>query len=307
MTLALSTSWNAFRHDRGNDLIFEIKALGFEKVELSFNLTPDILNDIAALSARGDIAVTSVHNYCPIPPGLSRQEGLPDCFSMASRDEAERSKAVSLTKISIDTAARMKARCVVLHCGRVEMPDHTRKLIELARNGKSESAEFAHLKDEMLQSREAQSKRFFDNLLKSLDELNQYAQKKNISLGIENRFYFREIPNFDEIDRILKAFPRSSIAYWHDTGHAHIMEHLGFTQGRSYLGTYGESLLGAHLHNADNLHDHQAPSEGAINFSSLRPYIKDTFLAVIEAHHPTPAHDIIKSKLYLEKLLDDKR
>lgn len=46
MGFALSISWNAFRYNDAGGLVFEIKSLGFEEIELSFNLTLPQLREI---------------------------------------------------------------------------------------------------------------------------------------------------------------------------------------------------------------------------------------------------------------------
>ena len=172
MSLAISTSWNAHRFDDGEKLLFEISQLGFRAIELSFNLSSGMVDQIAESSRRLKISIESLHNYCPVPDGLNRKQALPDCYSLASLDKEERFLAVKYAKRSIDTASRLGAKVVVLHCGRVEVPDYTRQLINFYNQGKNNSAEFLELKERMLRERALEAEKFLAQALISIEELN---------------------------------------------------------------------------------------------------------------------------------------
>jgi sugar phosphate isomerase/epimerase len=302
MSFGLSTSWNAFRYSNGRDLIFEIKKTGFQEVELGFNLTQAIVNDISSLVKDSQIKVASLHNFCPIPEGLRREESLPDCYSMASLDERQRRMAVDQTKKTIETAKQLNARAVVLHCGRVEITDRTKQLMQLYVDNRRESHDFDELKSDIIKERERLARPFFENALKSLRELSGFAFAQGVVLGIENRIYYREIPSWQEIGIILDKFRSSGVQYWHDTGHAQIMENLGLARHKDYLEAYGKDLVGCHLHDVTGCHDHLAPSKGELNFEFLRPYLKSETIKIIEAHYPATEQDIKDSKAYLENL-----
>lgn len=303
MSFSLSTSWNAHKYTSGFSIANEIiSKTGFRDMELGFNLTKGIVADFRSLRDKNKLNISSLHNYCPIPDRLARKLALPDCYSLTSLKKDNRKLAIFYTKRTIKTAKELGAKAVVLHCGRIEIKDRFPELIALYKKGVKSETKFIELKKAMIAQREELKEKHLGVLLKSLDELNDFSGQLNIPIGIETRYYFREIPNFDEIGIILDKF-KKNIFYWHDTGHAQVHQELGFVKHKDFLESYHKRLLGIHLHDIRVTSDHLAPGCGNFDFNILKPYIKKETLKVIEAHAPVSARQIIKAKQLLEKIL----
>ena len=169
---------------------------------------------------------------------------------------------------------------------------------------KNNSQEFAILREAAVKRREANKRKFLDSVFLSVKELADFAYNEGILLGIENRIYLREIPNFEEIKIFLDGFWKKGVGYWHDTGHAYILEKLGFAKHTDYLKAYSKNLIGIHLHDVKNFTDHKAPLTGEIDFAKFKPYMKNNVIKVVEAHKPAAAREIAYAKSRLEKLLN---
>jgi len=210
--------------------------------------------------------------------------------------------ALRFTKRTILTARQLEAKAVVLHLGRVEIADYTRELIALKLKGNKQVNKFKTLKEKMMIERKKNAPIFFDSTYKSLKYLSNLAFNEGIKLGLENRFYYREIPNYQELQILLDNFSKKNTFFWYDTGHAYIQEKLGFDKVSDYLDNLGEKILGAHLHDVINLSDHKAPFTGEINFNNLKILKDDKILKVIEVHQPVTKEQIIYAKKKLEEV-----
>ena len=299
---ALSTAWNADSAKDGRTIAEEIFRLGINKIELNFSLTEDMVRDIFRFTQKNKIEITSLHNFCPIPSGLTPEKALPDCFSLASPDEDERKNAVCYTKETIATAKKVSARAVVLHSGRVEIEDKTRSLIALYNVGQKNSPAYKEIFENFIKERGEKCPSYRGQILKSLSTLADYAQEQGIFLGIENRFYYREIPNIEEFGMIFEKLKNKPVFFWLDVGHNFIFEKLGFFKRGELLRTYGSKLAGVHLHNIKNLVDHQAPVDGEFDFKILKPYLRPETLKVLEVHGQATADQIKESLRYLSEV-----
>src|SRR3954462_10928758 len=115
-------------------MLAEFRELGFEYAEFShasrLTLLPGVLQAVDA----GEIKISSVHNFCPLPMGVDRPA--PNIFKFSSENPRERENALKHTFKTIETAVRVKAHVVVLHMGAIDMKDYTDKLLDMVGEGK---------------------------------------------------------------------------------------------------------------------------------------------------------------------------
>jgi sugar phosphate isomerase/epimerase len=302
---ALSTTWNAYRHTSGIEMVREIKGLGFDEIELGFTLASEMVDEVVHLSRKGEIHVVSIHNYCPIPRGFTRERASPDCYALSSQDETQRILALRNTKRTIDLAHELKAHVVILHLGAVPTTKNTKTLIKLYKQGRFLTDKYKNFLNELIEEREKNKQRTFASVLSSLKELGKYAEFFNISLGVENRYYFHEIPSLEEIGVILQECADFNVYYWHDVGHAQVSQNLGKEKHLDYLKNYALKMIGIHLHDVQGADDHKAPLKGNFKFEILKPFLSKKTLKVLEPHYPATAEQIQKGVKYLKELFGE--
>lgn len=73
-------------------MVDEALELGFGALELGYALRREAAEAIIARSAKGDIAISSIHAFTPAPDD---KPGHPELFSIAEADETVRVEAVA--------------------------------------------------------------------------------------------------------------------------------------------------------------------------------------------------------------------
>ncbi len=290
---SFSTVWNCSKHSNGVDIVSEINDLGFNTIELNFQFTNEKLQGIIDCVDKEKINISSIHNYCPIPDIIPLDQANPDKPSLASNQESERAKAVMYTKHTINTASQVGAKVVILHSGKVEIECRTKELIALYNSKAKESKRYKKVLNEAIDDRGNNVKEHFDALATSYSELVPYAKGKGIKIGVENRYYHRELPSPDELNELFKYFNNNVLWYWHDIGHAFVLETLGFYKQQQFLESFHKKMIGIHIHDIIKLKDHNAPFQGEFNWHFLRQYQMRDVLKVIEVHAHNSRDDII--------------
>ncbi|MFA7186391.1 MAG: TIM barrel protein [Victivallales bacterium] len=300
--IGLSTSWNAWRNHSGQDIIKEIVAIGFTDIELNYHITEKEITEISKLVKNRQINVTSLHNFCPVPDSFGKEKGSGDLFLLSSLNKKERIQAVCHTKITIDYAKQLNAKAVVLHLGKVCVKKGSKSLINAMFIEPQSKNHCDELRRELVNEREQNRKGHMDAVLQSLEELNRYARSLDIKLGIENKFFFEDIPSINEIGEILATFCEGNIFYWHDSGHAQMLENLGFLHHEDFLKRYSDRLIGTHLHDMIDYQDHQAPGTGNINFSMLKKYLKPEVIKIMEINGLVSREKVISGYNFLRNM-----
>src|SRR5512138_388472 len=116
---SLSTCWNSHRHSDGRAMLREIRDLGFEYAELSHGTRISLLPGIIEAVEAGEIKISSLHNFCPLPLGVTHAS--PNLYQFSAESERERELALRYTLKTLDFAVRVQAPMVVTHLGSIDM------------------------------------------------------------------------------------------------------------------------------------------------------------------------------------------
>ncbi len=284
---SFSTCWNSHRHTDGRAMLREIRDLGFEYAELShgirLSLVPGILDAVAA----GEIKISTLHNFCPLPLGVEKAS--PNLYEFSSEKPRDRELALKHTFKTFEFAAHLKAPLVVLHLGSMELKDYGGKLEDMLESGGKDSPKYQKLLAEAAAKREAKKKNAVANLYDSLKKIVPEAEKLGLKLGCENREAIQEIPLEPDFENFLRDFPSPAINYWHDCGHAQIKQNLGFIQHVEFLSKLAPRLAGFHIHDVQYpARDHCPPGSGDVDFAALKQFVKPEHIKVFELSPRVP-------------------
>jgi sugar phosphate isomerase/epimerase len=156
---------------------------------------------------------------------------------------------------------------------------------------------------EQIHLRKTKCQKNLDAVLFSLEKLSRVSERNGILLGIENRCYFHEIPDFEEIGRILGEFEGGMVRYWHDVGHAAVQENLGISCQKDLLDAYSEKMIGIHLHDVRGLDDHLSPGQGEIHFEQVMPFMKSVPIKILEVHSKVERQALLEGVQFIKELI----
>jgi sugar phosphate isomerase/epimerase len=285
--VALSTMWGIGQFPSLDDFFRAGRAVGFARFELNHAVDSRMLKDVNL----NGYQIPSVHEPCPadVSVGALKAEN----WLISAPDEDDRKVGVAAIQRSIDLAHRLGAKIVIVHPGRVDIDTSGEaRLYALYREGKSKTSEYAQLRQQLIGARAAQSEVNLLSVRRSLMELADYAGRRGLRLGLENRFYYHEIPLPDELELLLAPGYGEVIGYWHDVGHAQVLENLGFNKHAEWLQRFSSRIIGTHLHDVIGIGDHRAAGSGAINWEMVARYLPENALRTCEFQNDNSAEQV---------------
>lgn len=298
---SLSTCLNSNRHTDGRAMLREIRDLGFEYAELSHGIRISLLPGIIEAVDAGEIKISTLHNFCPLPIGVNH--AAPNLFKFTSFDARERENAFKHSMKTLETAARLKAQLVVLHMGCIDMKEYTDRLLDMLENGAKETTKYQKLCLEVEEKREQKKEKHLQFAAEMLLRLAENAARFDLKLGIENREALEEIPLDSDFGFFFREFTDPRICYWHDTGHAQIKENLGFIQHAMHLEALADRLAGFHIHDVQFPgRDHCPPGSGMIDFAALKPFVRPDHIKVFELNPGVPDEDLQAGVAHLKAI-----
>ena len=287
---SFSTCWNSGRHTDGRAMLREIRDLGFEYAELSHGIRISLMPGILDAVAAGEMKISTLHNFCPLPVGVTQPS--PNLSEFSAERPRDRELAIRHTLKTFEFAERLKASLVVLHPGSMDLKDYTGKLEEMLERGEKGSPKFQKLVAEAMTKREERKGKFFERTKETLRLLLPEAEKRGLKLGCENREAVQELPLENDFDLFFKEFTSPNVVYWHDTGHAQIKENFGFIHHARHLESLAGRLAGFHIHDVQfPARDHCAPGTGMIDYAALKPFVKPEHIKVFEFGSKMPVED----------------
>ncbi len=307
--ISLSSCWLSSRHTDGYEMLKEIADLGFSHAELSHGIRVTLVPGILKAVEEGFIKISSTHNFCPLPPGVSSPA--PNLYQPSSPAESERSLWRRHTIASLEFAQRVGSQVLVTHMGsiffflmdparRVEAMEDDLEFKDMRGN-----ADFQEEITTLLGKLRKAAPKHYARIQDCLADVTAKAQETGVKFAVENREGLLELPLDEHMDAFLASVDDLAICGgWHDTGHACIKHCEGVIDHAQFLEKNGERLLGFHLHDVSaEGKDHQPIGTGLVDWKLIRQHIRPEHLLTIELSPKLTKEQVLESRGFIENLL----
>jgi sugar phosphate isomerase/epimerase len=298
--LGLSTSFFSKKNITGHEILEKTTEFNIKYLELEYRLSRESFFQIKNALKSFDITVTSLHNYCYRDDTIMREDDADaDFFRLSAHDNDEREKAVRYTRKTFENADAIGASTIVLHLGDAGQDKERDMLRGLIDNNLVRKDEGKHFLKNYLEERKHMAGRCLEQVFRSIDELIPTAEKYGLKIGVENRYYLHQLPDFNEMEKIFSEFKGAPLGFWLDFGHAHVNSLWGLHGIDEYIEAFGSSMVGAHVHDAAGRSDHRPPGSGEIDLKKYISSLKDDIPLILEIASSFSDENLLESIAYI--------
>jgi sugar phosphate isomerase/epimerase len=300
VSVALSTMWaQQPRFDTDMSAFAEIaKAAGYDHIEVS-HATDE--QGLRTLMKQAVLPLSSLH--APTPRARTERGRWNTDLNLAAEDEAERRVAIDATVRTIELAGEVGAGSVVVHLGGVTSGGVSGDgvLRRLYHGGTTDGAEVVAAREQAREQRAARAPAALAAAAHSLDELVTCARTHGVRIGLECRMWYHEIPLPNEAASLLADHDPSIAGYWHDVGHAEILDRLGLVPLHAWFDLLGPRMIGCHLHDMQGIVDHRSPGSGDVNWPRIAKVIANVPVRTLEIDQHQPEESLASALALLRR------
>ena len=132
----ISTCWWHNRVKQGDEIAGGVLELGLDGIELEYRITEIQFRQMSS-QLKEKLNVLSIHNYFPHPEDLPNAKPSGDLFLLSAPEKVERLRAVQYSIRTIENAHDLGTKVVILHLGKVDIPNPISEIRALLEKGRS--------------------------------------------------------------------------------------------------------------------------------------------------------------------------
>jgi sugar phosphate isomerase/epimerase len=336
--ISLSTSCLR-KYKDGYEMLAKAADLGFKHVELGHGIPVSQVDGIEKAVADGVIKVSSLHNFCPVPPFA--KPPAPNLYSPATKSKSESMQWQRHTLNTLAFAESVKASRVVMHSGELiyffgspkfkmqrlfeeysaaqkalaefgqikEGPDETAasplSKAELEKNLHEKRSQYESALKKFIVGAEKRAQKAHDTIFENVQTVHAQFAEKNILLGLENRDGWCELPfdtKFAEFAERLNTL--SHARGWIDIGHAQVKAIRGVIDMEQFLESLRGKICAWHLHDTTaDCEDHKPLGQGITDFNLVKKFFDpQSHNFILELGPSVTSEEIIESRKRLEDM-----
>jgi sugar phosphate isomerase/epimerase len=142
-----------------------------------------------------------------------------------------------------------------------------------------------------------------DRLARTIDSLGQvFRRVGEFPVAVEVHYHYNSLPLPEELQAMFDAVG-PWLGYWHDCGHARMMEIFAGVAEMSWLERFRDRLLGVHIHDMIRTADHQPPGQGGLDLAGVAARVAGhPCVRVVELSAQWSAAQVVAGREHLEAI-----